>query len=258
MIFDTHAHYDDELYNEDRDELLASLPVNRVTRVVNVGASKKMTEDSITLAEKYDYIYAAAGIHPSEVMEYESGLADMNWLREKASHKKVVAIGEIGLDYHYDEPPKEIQRKWFREQLKVASELDMPIIIHSRDAAKETYDIMKEMGGEKLKAVVHCFSYENEMAKEFLKLGYYIGIGGVLTYKNARKQKEVLAEMPLDRLLLETDCPYLPPTPHRGERNSSLYLPYVVKEMAQIRGISEEEIEDITYKNALRFYEINE
>ena len=274
MIFDSHAHYDDDAFDIDREQLLAQLPASGVTRVVNVGSSARTTEQSLALAHKYDYIYAAVGIHPSDVLDYEEGRSviaigsdgargelktvDMDWLCEAAADKKAVAIGEIGLDYYWDEPEREIQKRWFREQLRVARDLDKPIIIHSRDAAKDTFDIMKEMGGDKLKAVIHCFSYEPEMAQEFLKLGYYIGIGGVLTYKNARKQKEVLSQMPLERLLLETDCPYLTPVPHRGERNSSLMLPLVIKEMAQIRGISEEEIERITYENANRFYEIKD
>lgn len=258
MIFDTHVHYDDHAYDEDREELLAALPENGVTKVVNIGASYETTMEAQRLAEKYDFIYFAAGIHPSEVDEYEKRKADMKWLREMAQKDKCVAVGEIGLDYYWDDVAPSVQKVWFREQLEVAKDLGKPIVIHSRDAAQDTYDIMEEMGGTELNAVVHCFSYEVEMAKRFLNLGYYIGLGGVLTYKNGRKQKEVMEMIPLDRLLLETDCPYLPPTPHRGERNSSLYLPFVVEEMARIKGISTTEIEEITYKNAMEFYRIKE
>lgn len=256
MIFDTHAHYDDEAYSADREEIISSLPASGIGAVVNVGANKASTESSLALAEKYDFIYAAAGIHPSDVVEYENGTADTSWLEKCALAPKTVAIGEIGLDYHWDEPAREIQKKWFAAQLRVAKKLKKPVIIHSRDAAQDTYDILAAEGGSDIKAVIHCFSYGPDMARRFLDLGYYIGIGGVLTFKNAKKQKEVLAEMPLESLLLETDCPYMAPTPHRGERNSSLYLPLVIREMAMIRGITESEIEEITFKNAMDFYEI--
>ncbi|MBQ9387816.1 MAG: TatD family hydrolase [Lachnospiraceae bacterium] len=256
MIFDTHAHYDDEAYSADREEIISSLPASGIGAVVNVGANKASTGSSLALAEKYDFIYAAAGIHPSDVMEYENGTADTSWLEKCALAPKAVAIGEIGLDYHWDEPAREIQKKWFAAQLRVAKKLKKPVIIHSRDAAQDTYDILAAEGGSDIKAVIHCFSYGPDMARRFLDLGYYIGIGGVLTFKNAKKQKEVLAEMPLESLLLETDCPYMAPTPYRGERNSSLYLPLVVREMAVIRGITESEIEEITFKNAMDFYEI--
>lgn len=272
MIFDSHAHYDDEAFDEDREAVLASLQGAGITKIVNVGSSFETTNSTLALARAHDFIYAAVGIHPSDTLDFEKGdrgdvsqchlfqednnCATLDWLREAASDPKAVAIGEIGLDYYWDTPSRDIQKKWFRAQLGLARELDMPIIIHSRDGAQDTYDIMKEEGGETLKAVIHCFSYEKEMAKKFLDLGYYIGIGGVLTYKNARKQKEVLAEMPLDRLLLETDCPYLTPVPHRGKRNSSLHLPLVIKEMAAIRGVTEQEIEDITFSNACEFYRI--
>ncbi len=252
MIFDTHAHYDDEAFDVDREELLAALPAAGVGRVIDVGASVSSSLQALELAERVDYIYASVGVHPSETPELET--AGLDWLRDAAARKKAVAIGEIGLDYHWDEPPRDLQQKWFRAQLELAMELDMPVIIHSRDAAQDTYDILRETAGDRVRAVLHCFSYEWEMAKRFLDLGYYIGIGGVLTYKNARKQKEVLAAMPTGRLLIETDCPYLPPVPHRGERNSSLFLPLVVSEMAAIRGVSCEEIERVTWDNACRFY----
>ena len=255
MIFDSHAHYDDPAYDEDRAELLASFAGLGVGHLINVGASRDTTEMSIALAEKYPFIHAAAGIHPSEVMEYENGYADMDWLRRMAASPRVRAIGEIGLDYHTDDVLREVQQKWFRAQLDVAQDMHLPVIVHSRDAAEDTYEILSEYA-DSISAVVHCFSYGPEMAERFLKFGYYIGLGGVLTYKNGRKQKEVTAMLPLDKLLLETDCPYLSPEGHRGERNSSLNLPIVVAEMARIRELSCEEIEDITYKNAERFYRI--
>ena len=257
MIFDSHVHYDDKAFDEDRERLLDSLPSIGVGGAVNIGADKRSSENSIELAEKYDYIYAAVGIHPSDVMEYETGEASIDWLRQAATCKKVVAVGEIGLDYHWDEPEREIQKKWFRRQLLAAIELKKPIVIHSRDAAADTLDILKETGKDAVKAVMHCYSYEYEIAKRFLDMGCYIGIGGVLTFKNARKQVEVLKNMPLDRLLLETDCPYMAPAPHRGERNNSAFLPLVIEKMAEVRELPAEEIEKITFENALKFYEIS-
>ena len=255
MIFDTHAHYDDEAFDADRDELIKSLPENGITAAVDIGASPDSCRRALELAGRYEHIYAAIGIHPDDVGTLTE--ADMRWLEETAaSEKKVVAIGEIGLDYHWPEPGRDLQKKWFAAQLEAAKELDLPIIIHSRDAAQDTYDMMKEAGGSGLSAVIHCFSYEKEMAARFLDLGYYLGIGGVLTYKNARKLKEVAAFMPLDRMLLETDCPYLTPTPHRGKRNSSLFLPYVLEEAAGLRGCTAEEIENATLENAKRFYRL--
>ena len=256
MIFDSHAHYDDAAFDADRAGLLEELQSAGVGFVVDVGANRASTIAAADLAQQYDFIYASAGFHPSDVEELERGEADVAWLMEAAKRPKVVAIGEIGLDYHWPEPGRDLQKKWFAAQLEAAKELDLPIIIHSRDAAQDTYDMMKEAGGSGLSAVIHCFSYEKEMAARFLDLGYYLGIGGVLTYKNARKLKEVGAFMPLDRMLLETDCPYLTPTPHRGKRNSSLFLPYVLEEAAGLRGCTAEEIENATLENAKRFYRL--
>ena len=254
MIFDSHVHYEDEAFDADRDEILDSLTGAGIGRVVDVGSSQSTSAAALALAHRYDCIYAAAGVHPSDTPELET--IGLSWLDEMAADARCAAIGEIGLDYHWDDPDRGIQRKWFRAQLEAALRLDMPVIIHSRDAAQDTYDIMKEIAGERVSAVIHCFSYEWEMAKRFLDLGYYIGIGGVLTYKNGRKQKEIVERMPLDRLLLETDCPYLPPVPYRGERNLSLYLPLVISEMARIRGLTPGEIEEITWENACRFYRL--
>lgn len=254
MIFDSHAHYDDEAFAQDREELLASLSANGIGRVVNVGSNIKSSEQCVRLASEYDFIYASVGVHPNDALELEGrGLGEIQAL---VAQKKVVAIGEIGLDYHWPEPEHDVQKKWFRAQLELAKELDMPVIVHSREAAQDTYDIMREMGGDKINAVIHCFSYGPEMAEKFLELGYFIGLGGVLTYKNGRKQKEVMQMLPMDRVLLETDCPYLSPEGHRGERNSSLYLPIVLKEMAQLKGCSVDEIEAATYRNAEGFYRI--
>lgn len=256
MIFDTHAHYDDAAFDSDREEILKGLTSCGVQRVVNVGAGRRSTENSLALAEQYDFIYAAAGVHPSETAECESGSATLGWLRAALTHPKAVAVGEIGLDYHWEEPDREIQKKWFTAQLALARELDKPVIIHSRDAAKDTLDLIREAGGADLSMVIHCFSYGLEIAREYLNLGHYLGIGGVLTFSNARKLKEVVSYLPLDRLLLETDCPYLAPVPHRGKRNWSGYLPQVVRAVAEIKQISPETVEAAAWENAFRFYRL--
>lgn len=254
MIFDTHAHYDDDAFDEDREELLSSMQENGVGKIVNIGASLNSCKQTIELMQKYDFVYGAIGVHPNEVEELsEESFAQ---LKEWCKSEKCVAVGEIGLDYYYDEPSPDIQKKWFIRQLDLARELGRPVVIHSRDAAKDTIDIMKEQHAEEIGGVVHCFSYTKETAKIMLDMGFYIGIGGVITFKNGVKLKEAAAFIPMDRIVLETDCPYLAPVPFRGKRNSSLYLPYVVSALAEIKGISEEEVRRITWENAHRMYRI--
>lgn len=253
-IFDTHAHYDDEAFDTDRPELIESLQENGIGCVVNVGASLSSCKTTLGLAEKYPFIYAAVGVHPNETAELTE--ADMDWLKTVSGGKKVVAIGEIGLDYYWDEPEREIQKKWFVRQLSVAKETGLPVIIHSRDAAKDTLDIMKAEHKGTTGGVIHCFSYGAEMAREYLDMGYFLGIGGVLTFKNAKKLKEVVEYAPMSRLVLETDCPYLSPVPNRGKRNSSLNIPYVVEAMSEIKGMEPEEIIRITAENAKRLYRL--
>lgn len=254
MIFDTHAHYDDDAFDEDREELLGSMQANGVGKIVNIGASLNSCKQTIELMQKYDFVYGAIGVHPNEVKELsEESFAQ---LKEWCKSEKCVAVGEIGLDYYYDEPTPEIQKKWFIRQLNLAREISKPVVIHSRDAAKDTIDIMKEQHAEEIGGVVHCFSYTKETAKIMLDMGFYIGIGGVLTFKNGVKLKEAADFIPMDRIVLETDCPYLAPVPFRGKRNSSLYLPYVVSTLAEIKGISEEEVRRITWENAHRMYRI--
>ena len=253
MIFETHAHFDDEAYDKDRDTLLKSLNFHGVEALVNVGASMASSRQSIELAKEYPFIYAAVGVHPEQVEELNEDT--MKKLEEMAKEEKVVAIGEIGLDYYYDDVPREIQKKWFKEQLNLAVKLKKPVIIHSRDAAQDTMEMMKKYQG-KLTGIIHCFSYSKECADFFVKSGYYLGIGGVVTFSNAKKLKEVVKEVPLDRIVLETDCPYLTPTPYRGKRNSSHYLPYVAEELAKIKEIPVEEVIRITNENAKRVYEI--
>ena len=251
-IFDTHAHYDDEAFDEDREALLAGLPGQGIARVVNVGSSLESCKHTIALAEKYDYIYAALGVHPSETAQLDE--VSYGWLREVCRLDKCVAVGEIGLDYYWDEPERELQKKWFVRQLELARECGLPVIIHSREAVKDTIDIMTAQKAGEIGGVVHCFSYTKETAKIFLDMGFYIGIGGVLTFKNAKKLKEAVEYIPMDRIVLETDCPYLAPAPNRGKRNSSLNLPYVIAELAQIKGITEEEVREATWNNGLRLY----
>ncbi len=250
MIFETHAHYDDERFNEDRDELLRRLPEEGVGVVINSGASVESTRDTIRLAREYSHVYAAVGVHPSEIEELDDVF--LQWMKEQTDWQKTVAIGEIGLDYYWDKEPEvqERQRYWFGRQIELAKETNLPIIVHSRDAAADTMQVMKDHHAEEITGVIHCFSYSKEMALEFIKMGYYIGVGGVVTFKNAKKLVETVEAIPLERILLETDCPYMAPEPFRGKRNSSLYLTYVRDKIAQIKGISPEEVEKVTEANA--------
>ena len=254
MIFESHAHYDDEAFDEDREKLLASLAGHGIGTVINVGASLAGCEQTLRLTEQYPFVYGAMGVHPSETQELnEEGMA---WLREQCAREKIVAVGEIGLDYYWKEPEPALQKKWFERQLELAREVKLPVIIHSRDAAKDTLDILKNARAEKLGGVVHCFSYTREIAGEYLNMGYYFGIGGVITYANARKLKEAVACIPLDRILLETDSPYLTPEPNRGKRNSSLNLPAVADAIAALKGIDREEVYAVTHENAERLFRI--
>ncbi|MEZ3478438.1 MAG: TatD family hydrolase [Lachnospiraceae bacterium] len=254
MIFETHAHYDDEGFDEDRDLLLMSMQENKIGYVINVGASLESTRRSIELAEKYPFVYASAGVHPSETAELNEN--NFEWLRKQCVHRKVVAIGEIGLDYYWEEPAHEIQKLWFSRQLDLAKAIRKPIIIHSRDAAKDTYDIMSAHGAKEIGGVIHCFSYSAEMALEYVKMGFYIGVGGVVTFKNGRKLKEVVEAVPIEWILLETDSPYLAPEPNRGMRNSSLNLPYIAERIAEIKGMTYDEVISVTTENAKRMYQI--
>lgn len=253
-IFDTHAHYDDEAFDTDREELLKALPGSGIEYVVNVGASIATTRSTLELSSKYDYIYAAVGVHPSDIADLNE--ESFSWLKEQTHRQKVVAVGEIGLDYYWDKEPEvqAAQQVWFKRQLDLAREAGLPVIIHSRDAAKDTFDIMKEMDAGSIGGVVHCYSYSPELAAEYVKMGLFIGVGGVVTFTKAKKLKETVAAIPMDNIVIETDCPYLAPVPYRGKRNSSLNLPLVLAEIASIKGISEEEAADITFANAKRLY----
>lgn len=252
MIFDSHAHYDDDAFKEDREELLQGMEAAGVKAIVNVSATFESIETTFDLTQKYPFIYGTVGVHPDEI-----GVLDeekFQYLREQSKREKIVAIGEIGLDYYWDKEGHELQKEWFLRQLRLAKELKKPVIIHSREACADTLELMKQEHSEELSAVIHCFSYPVEIAREYLSMGYYLGIGGVLTFKNAKKLKEVVAEAPIERLLLETDAPYLSPVPYRGKRNDSRNLSYVAEEIAKIKGLSVEEVFQITYKNAMKFY----
>ena len=253
MIFDSHAHYDSEQFNEDRNELLLSMEENGVGTIVNSGASWDSVTEVVELAHKYPFVYAAVGMHPDEVGDLND--ERFEYLKSQCQKDKVVAVGEIGLDYYWDNESHDVQKKWFIKQLELARELDLPVIIHSRDAAADTLEIMKEYG-QGLRGVIHCFSYSIELAREYVKMGYYIGIGGVVTFKNGRKLKEIAAEIPLERILLETDCPYLAPVPFRGKRNCSAYISYVAQEIANLKGISYEEVVAQTEKNGKELFQI--
>ncbi len=254
MIFETHAHYDDEQFESGREALIASLPDCGIKRVVNVGASLASTQSSIELAKKYDFVYAAVGVHPSEIAELNE--EQLQWLYSLTKLEKVVAVGEIGLDYYWDkeEEVQERQRYWFKRQMELAKEAKLPIIVHSRDAAADTLRVMKEAHAEELTGVIHCYSYSPEIAQEFVKMGYYIGVGGVVTFKNAKKLKETVEQIPLERILLETDCPYMAPEPYRGKRNDSRYIPYIVEKIAEIKQIPPEEVEKATWDNACQLF----
>ena len=254
MIFETHAHYDDEKYDMDREELLKNLHEENVEYIVNVSSSMKSVERTIELMKRYDFIYGAIGIHPNDCEELSE--EKMSYLEKSCKSEKVVAIGEIGLDYYWKEPESEVQKKWFIRQLKLAEKMNLPVIIHSRDAAKDTIDILKSEKAGKTGGVVHCFSYGKEIAKECLNMGLYIGIGGVVTFQNAAKLKEVVKYLPLESIVLETDSPYLAPVPYRGKRNSSAYISYIAEEIGKIKEISTQEVLQRTNENAKKLYQI--
>lgn len=254
MIFETHAHYEDEQFNEDRDELLGSFKENGIDYVVNVSTSLDTAVECMKLADMYDFIYASVGNHPDYASEIDEKaiLKIGEWCR----HPKVVAIGEIGLDYYWEPYDKELQKKAFTMQMELASDIDMPVIIHSRDAAKDTFDIIKEYSLKGVRGIVHCYGYSLEYAKEFVKMGYKIGIGGVLTFKNARRLVETAEGISLDDIVLETDSPYMAPVPNRGKRNSSLNIPYIAAKLAEIKGVDIDEVYDRTMKNAKEIYRL--
>lgn len=251
MIFDTHAHYDDKQFDEDRDQILSSMQEQGVGTIVDASATVDSWERVLELTKRYPFVYGMIGVHPDEVGDLnEENFARMEQLLHE---EKVVAVGEIGLDYYWDKEQHEIQKEWFIRQLQLARKLNMPVNIHSREAAQDTMEIMKEYATD-MKAIIHCYSYSKEMAEEYVKMGYLLGIGGVVTFKNAKKLKEVVKAVPLSHIVLETDCPYLAPEPNRGKRNASSNLIYVAQTIAELKGTTTEEVIAVTEENARKFY----
>ncbi len=251
-LIDSHAHLDDDRFDNDRTELINRLKENEIELVLNPGADLATSKKAVKLADEYSFIYAAVGCHPhdSKYMNDDT----MNIFRELAKNKKVIAIGEIGLDYYYDNSDRETQKKWFREQIKLASELDMPYIVHDRDAHEDLFKIMKEEAKSNTRGILHCYSGSVEMAKEFIKLGFYISLAGPVTFKKAKTPKNVAKEIPLDKLLIETDSPYLTPEPYRGKRNEPKYVKFVAEEIANIRNVSIDVIAKNTNENFKKLF----
>lgn len=251
-LFDTHVHLDDSRFQVDRKEVIQKLPEQGITRVINVGADRKSSQASIRLAEEHDFIYASVGIHPHDSKDMTED--DLRQFAEDSEkYNKVIAIGEIGLDYHYDNSPREIQQLWFERQLQLAKELNLPAILHIREAFGDAETIMRKVGKVK-NGVVHCFGGSVDFADFCIKYGYHIGVGGVLTFSNAKKLVEVVKHVPLEKILLETDCPYMAPTPHRGERNEPAYVRFVAQKLAELLEKNVENIAKTTYQNALEVF----
>ena len=253
MIIDTHAHYDDEQFDEDREEILGKMQDAGIGMIMDAGSTILSWDKIVKLTEEYPFVYGAIGVHPDEVGNLdETQFARMERLLDK---EKIKAVGEIGLDYYWDNEPHEVQQKWFIRQLELAGEVKKPVIIHSREAAADTMYIMKNYA-QGLGGVIHCYSYSREMAEEYVKMGFYIGIGGVVTFKNAKKLKDVAAAIPIEKIVLETDCPYMAPEPYRGKRNQSSYIRYVAEKIAELKEMSQEEVIAVTEKNARDLYGI--
>lgn len=254
MIFETHAHYDDKAFDYDRDEVISSIFENGIEAAINVSSDIKSVERSLDLAKRYKNMYCALGIHPTDTGELTD--ADLGNIKRSCENDKVKAVGEIGLDYHWDTPDRPIQKKWFERQILMAQELDLPMIIHSREAAEDTINMLLALHGEETGGVIHCYSYTREMAARFMKMDFYFGIGGVITYSNAKKLREAVSYIPIDRILLETDSPYLSPEPNRGKRNDSRNIPHIAREIASIKNMDYDEVVEITRENARRLFRI--
>jgi TatD DNase family protein len=255
MLFDTHAHLNADQYKEDLDEVMERAKEAGVSNIVVVGFDTQTINRAMDLAEAHDHIYACVGWHPVDAIDMTD--EDLKWIEELASHPKVVAIGEMGLDYHWDKSPHDIQKEVFRKQIRLAKKVKLPIVIHNRDATADIVEILREEGAAEVGGIMHCFSGSVEIAKECLDMNFYISLGGPVTFKNAKKPKEVALEVPLDKLLIETDCPYLTPHPYRGQRNEPSYVKLVAEEIAEIKGISFEEIARATSDNAKKIFGIN-
>jgi TatD DNase family protein len=254
VLFDTHAHLNAKEFDEDRDEVIARARENGVSTIVNIGFNAETIPTCLELAERYDFIYAVVGWHPQDAKDMTD--EHLEWLEELSRHPKVVGLGEMGLDYYWDTSPRDVQAEVFRKQIRLARKLQMPIVIHNRDAHQDVITILREEKAEEVGGIMHCFSGSWETAKMALDMNFYISFGGPLTFKNAKQPKEVAAKVPLERLLIETDCPYLTPHPFRGKRNETGYVRYVCEEMANIKGISYEEMAAITAENARRLFRL--
>jgi TatD DNase family protein len=254
MLFDTHAHLNAEEYNDDLEEVISRAQEAGVANMVVVGFDRPTIERAIELVDQYDFLYASVGWHPVDAIDMTE--EDLIWIESLSSHPKVVALGEMGLDYHWDKSPKDIQKEVFRKQIRLARKVKLPIIIHNREATADILEILKEEKAEEVGGIMHCFSGSPEVARECVNMNFYISLGGPVTFKNAKKPKEVAAEVPLDKLLIETDCPYLTPHPFRGKRNEPGYVKLVAEQIAEIKGLSYEEVAEATTKNAKKFFGI--
>lgn len=252
VLFDTHAHLNSDAFKDDREQVIERATQAGVSRIMNIGFNRETIPTSIELAETYDFIYSAVGWHPQDAIDMKE--EDLDWIEQLCQHPKVLAIGEIGLDYYWDTSPKDVQQRVFREQIRLARKLKLPIIIHNRDAHLDVVTILKEEKAEEVGGIMHCFSGSWETAKTCLDMNFYISFGGPVTFKNAKQPKEVLAQVPMDRLLIETDCPYLTPHPYRGKRNETSYVRYVAEAAAEIKGVPFEEIASISFENAKKCF----
>jgi len=255
MLFDTHAHLNAVQYEEDLEEVIQRAKDEGVSHIVVVGFDRPTIKRAMELSEQYDFIYASVGWHPVDAIDMTE--EDLAWIKELASHPKVVALGEMGLDYHWDKSPKEVQKEVFRKQIALAKEVQLPIIIHNREATADILEILKEEKAEEVGGIMHCFSGSLDVAKQCMNMNFYISFGGPVTFKNAKKPKEVAQEIPLDRLLIETDCPYLTPHPYRGKRNEPSYVKLVAEQIAELKGVSFEEIAYVTTENAKKLFGIS-
>ncbi|WP_339160598.1 TatD family hydrolase [Siminovitchia sp. FSL H7-0308] len=256
MLFDTHVHLNDEQFNDDLEEVMKRAQEAGVEHMVVVGFNRETIERALQIVDKYDFLYASIGWHPVDAIDMTE--EDLVWLEEKARHPKVVAYGEIGLDYHWDKSPKNIQQEVFRKQIRLAKKLRLPLIIHNREATEDIIQILKEEDAKEIGGIMHCFSGSAESAKECLRLNFLISLGGPVTFKNAKKPKRVAEQVPLDKLLIETDCPYLAPHPYRGKRNEPAYVKLVAEQIAELKGISYEEVARATTENAKKLFGIHE
>lgn len=255
MLFDTHAHLNADQFEEDREEVIQRALDEGVSHIVVVGFDRKTINGALELAERYDFIYAAVGWHPVDAIDMTE--EDLKWIEELASHPKVVALGEMGLDYHWDKSPKDVQQEVFRKQIRLAKKVNLPIVIHNREATEDVVSILEEEDAGEIGGIMHCYSGSLEIAKRCMDMNFYISFGGPVTFKNAKRPKEVAVEIPMDRLLIETDCPFLSPHPLRGKRNESSYVKYIAEQIADLKGISLEELAQKTSDNAFRLFGIN-